>query len=463
MLIFIHKHVFLMEKLSFLRSTKRIVEARWDNQRADNCEVVGDNFSSCSRSMDQEYASEENSKTSLDKCKRQKLDSRKCEIKVSVTHDTETSVTSVLTVGGEAFTYEGSLIGQTSCDFTLLGDKIIKLGVADCEFKMVHDKFYTGLGILASYATINAIFKNCHRSTSGQARMQAFQRQQEITRLIRGDSNVRYAWHGTSKQGVSVVVLHGFGQPQIPKHGTKYGIGVYLAPGNYSRVSAVYSDVDENGEQHMVLCRVIMGNMEQVEQGSEQFHPTSEDFDTGVDDICNPKRYVVWTTHMNTHILPEYIISFKLAAPWNNIIATLKGRHLVEKPDAPGKGLKVDAQPPECKTPFKACAGCNSVPASVAKQGLGPNKSFRAPRSPWMSFPMLFLVMRTKLSEEKMSELQQHYLRFKVGQMPRDELIKILRCIAGDRLLADSIRSIQAQERAEKVSKGDNNGCLASE
>lgn len=60
-----------------------------------------------------------------------------------------------------------------------------------------------------------------------------------------------------------------------------------------------------------------MGNMEQVEQGSQQFHPISEDFDTGVDDICNPKRFIVWTTHMNTHILPEYIISFKLAPPWN--------------------------------------------------------------------------------------------------------------------------------------------------
>ena len=85
----------------------------------------------------------------------------------------------------------------------------------------------------------------------------------------------------------------------------------------FSLGSAVYSDVDENGEQHMVLCRAIMGNMEQVPHGSEQFHPSSEQYDTGVDDISNPKRYIIWSTHMNTHVLPEYIVSFKLASPWH--------------------------------------------------------------------------------------------------------------------------------------------------
>ena len=79
--------------------------------------------------------------------------------------------------------------------------------------------------------------------------------------------------------------------------------------------SAVYSDVDENGEQHMVLCRAIMGNMEQVACGSEQFHPSSEAYDAGVDNLSNPKRYIVWSTHMNTHILPEYVVSFKLEPP----------------------------------------------------------------------------------------------------------------------------------------------------
>lgn len=76
--------------------------------------------------------------------------------------------------------------------------------------------------------------------------------------------------------------------------------------------SALYSDVDENGEQYMLLCKVIMGRTEQVHPGSEQFHPSNEEYDTGVDDLGNPRRYIVWSTHMNTHILPHFVISFKL-------------------------------------------------------------------------------------------------------------------------------------------------------
>lgn len=77
----------------------------------------------------------------------------------------------------------------------------------------------------------------------------------------------------------------------------------------------MFSDIDENGEQHVVLCCVIMGNIEQVVRGTKQFHPNSEAYDSGVDDLSDPKRYIVWSTHMNTHILPEYIVSFKLRPP----------------------------------------------------------------------------------------------------------------------------------------------------
>lgn len=75
--------------------------------------------------------------------------------------------------------------------------------------------------------------------------------------------------------------------------------------------SSSYNDVDENGVQYMLLCRVIMGNMELVQPGSEQFHPSSENFDSGVDDLQDPKHYIIWNVNMNTHIFPEYVISFK--------------------------------------------------------------------------------------------------------------------------------------------------------
>lgn len=64
----------------------------------------------------------------------------------------------------------------------------------------------------------------------------------------------------------------------------------------------------------MVLCRVILGNMEIVHHGSKQFHPSSESFDSGVDDPENPRHYVVWSMNINTHIYPEYVVSFKVPA-----------------------------------------------------------------------------------------------------------------------------------------------------
>ncbi|MCO5614460.1 hypothetical protein L7F22_068742 [Adiantum nelumboides] len=444
------------EQIAQKWARKRIPEADWDNGRVESYGSEGDNFSSNSGGSEQACSWVRNVKPPSKSSKRLKFGAVKIKDEVCMFHEAEISSvesTSGLTAGGETFTHTGSSVDTTSQDFALLGDKITKLDKVDHEFRMVQEKFLTGLGMLASFATIKGIYKDRHRSTSGQARLQAFGRQVEITKTARGDSNVRYAWHGTSKPGISVIVLHGFGQPRIPKNGAMYGVGVYLAPEDYSHVSAVYSDVDENGEQHMVLCRVIMGNMEQVEQGSEQFHPTSEDYDTGVDDIRNPRRYVVWSTHMNTHILPEYIISFKLAPPWNDIIAALRGKHIVGNPSSTGKGIQYDSQLAECKTPAKtSCANCIPIPESLAKQGVEPKKSSRAPRSPWMSFPMLFLVMKAKLSKAQMCELQQHYLQFKVGRLLRDELIKVVRSIAGDRLLADSIRSMQAQERANNSS-----------
>lgn len=45
--------------------------------------------------------------------------------------------------------------------------------------------------------------------------------------------------------------------------------------------------------------------------GSQQYYPSSIDFDTGTDDPKNPKWYVVWPSVMNRHIIPECVVCFK--------------------------------------------------------------------------------------------------------------------------------------------------------
>lgn len=78
--------------------------------------------------------------------------------------------------------------------------------------------------------------------------------------------------------------------------------------------SASNCDIDENGVQHMVFCRVIMGNMEVVDPGTRQYRPSGMDSDSGVDDLENPKFYIIWTMNMNTHIFPEFVVSFKISS-----------------------------------------------------------------------------------------------------------------------------------------------------
>lgn len=69
--------------------------------------------------------------------------------------------------------------------------------------------------------------------------------------------------------------------------------------------------VDEDGIKHLLLCRVLMGKSEVVNRGSMQCYPSSDEFQSGVDDLVSPKRIIIWSSQMNTHILPEFVVSFK--------------------------------------------------------------------------------------------------------------------------------------------------------
>lgn len=68
---------------------------------------------------------------------------------------------------------------------------------------------------------------------------------------------------------------------------------------------------DDAGLRHLLLCQVLLGNLELVHPGSQQSHPSSSEFDSGVDDLVHPNKYIVWPTLMNTHILPQFVITFR--------------------------------------------------------------------------------------------------------------------------------------------------------
>ena len=66
----------------------------------------------------------------------------------------------------------------------------------------------------------------------------------------------------------------------------------------------------------MLLCKVLCGRQERLKnggaKGSTQFEPSSNEFDTGVDDTDFPRRILMWGSTLSTHILPVYAVSLRM-------------------------------------------------------------------------------------------------------------------------------------------------------
>ncbi|KAI6682870.1 hypothetical protein NL676_028783 [Syzygium grande] len=287
--------------------------------------------------------------------------------------------------------------GTAPSPFT--GGGLKELGEEDKAHRLIKERLISRLGTLGAQVTVAAIHQNCYSSAAAKARAQAFQVYSEAVQRKGGGetANVRYAWYATSKEEVSKILSYGFGYTGKPENDGLYGCGVYFAPDNQPLESVKSAPKDEDGLRYLLLCRVILGKPELVSPGSEQSHPSSEQYDSGVDDLSSPTRYVVWSTHMNTHVLPEYIIS--LRAP---------------------------------------C--CLRVGLSRT-----PEKS-RKPTSPWMPFPSLISELSKILRPTDVSLISKYYKDHKGGKISRHELIQKVRQIAGDGLLTRIIKSFRTKQ-----------------
>ncbi|KAJ8538736.1 hypothetical protein K7X08_030032 [Anisodus acutangulus] len=280
---------------------------------------------------------------------------------------------------------------------------------------------------ISSPASANIIGLQRIASTFIEVRKELFKKQVEITRKQRGDARLSYAWLPSSKGMITSIMKYGLANYDPSKTKSRYGLGVHLFPANCTEISATYSDVDENGVQYMILCRLIMGNMELVCPGSKQFHPSSDDFDNGVDSLENPKCYVVWNMNMSTHIFPEYVVSFKFS------------------PDA--EGYLVGNKSPIDVSAVSSCQGPVDQGSDCYQNSLGlaSKKAARTPKSPWMPFPMLFAAISKKVRQEDMNLVSSNYELFKGKKINRDEFVRKLRLIVGDTLLRSTITSLQCK------------------
>uniref|UniRef100_A0A5B7AX47 Putative inactive poly(ADP-ribose) polymerase SRO2 n=1 Tax=Davidia involucrata TaxID=16924 RepID=A0A5B7AX47_DAVIN len=284
-----------------------------------------------------------------------------------------------------------SSASSSSEQFRFLTQKgMIQVEEGNSEHEIIKKSFLEGIGPLGKDTNIVAIHRNSHSCLTGKARLETFRIFSEaVAKKCGGNANIKHAWYGASRDEVCEIISHGFSQCRPPENRELYGLGVYLSPAIFSIDGASSAVVDENGLRHVLLCRVILGNMEVVCAGSEQSQPSSKEFDSGVDDLSAPKRYIIWSPYMNSHILPNYIISFR--APCSR--------------------------------------GSQRIRAPIMK-----------PNSPYMKLPTLMSILSGFLPPSKMILISKYHSDFQENKITRPRLVQMLRQLAGDKLLTAVIK-----------------------
>ncbi|KAI3779379.1 hypothetical protein L2E82_09095 [Cichorium intybus] len=153
--------------------------------------------------------------------------------------------------------------------------------------------------------------KNYQWSVMDGARAETFRVfAKAVTSRNGGDPNIKYGWYGGSREEIRAILSHGF--CSFENRSSSHGDGGYFSPANNPMASARMSPADVDGVKHILLCRLILGKPEPIPFGSQIHLPTLTKFDTGVDDISSPTKYIIWEPYMNTSVFPVFIVSFKI-------------------------------------------------------------------------------------------------------------------------------------------------------
>ncbi|XP_051203938.1 inactive poly [ADP-ribose] polymerase RCD1 isoform X2 [Lolium perenne] len=304
---------------------------------------------------------------------------------------------------------------QNSSALNVLRKKIVHVERGSESFMFVQNLFLSGMGSFAVPNNILHIHRYSPKDITAQCRHEAFERQMRLTGQKSGTGIARYGWLGSGKQDIVSVITNGLLGTEKITHETEIGAGIYLSPENRAFTSVGFCDVDEKGVQYMLLCRAILGNTGVIKPGSQE--EFLRIYDSGVDNCSNPNYYVMWPSHLGTHISLEYLISFRLAPKVQEYFLSLKGLWLRPPP----KEVKVDLsilQPVLCRT----------------NEG---------PTSPWISFRVLFEAIQDSISFLARELLYRHYEELKENKITRDEMVKRMMIIVGEELLLDTLTKLK--------------------
>lgn len=285
------------------------------------------------------------------------------------------------------------------------------------SFLFARDLFLSGMGPFASPHNIVAIHRYVPKDATGKNRLKSFETQIRVTAEERGDANVRYGWFGAGKSDLAGVLFHGFAMMcgKATKEGPS-GTALYLTQESRSFASVKLCDIDEKGVQYMILCRVILGNTEQVNLGSKQCFPSNGEYDSGVDDCSSPKCYMVWPTHLRTYVHPEYLVSFKLPPNTREYFFGLRDVwfHVAKRPTISDY----------------------STTHPVIPEPAGPT-------SLWLPFTVLLQEIQDKVSPVVMELLLLHHQELKNKIISRHELAKKMKDMVGKQILVAAILKLK--------------------
>ncbi|KAM1552135.1 hypothetical protein FF1_044209 [Malus domestica] len=268
------------------------------------------------------------------------------------------------------------------------------LGGVERVYTVCSNLFLAGMRKVDLSAAVTAVHQRVRDGPLDKARLEVFQKQIEITKAARGSANVVYAWCGVSGSDVRGILTHGFGAPSKVSGTQSHGVGLHLSHLSAPFLSCAQSERDDNGEKYAILCRVILGSVEKVEAGSKQCYPSSVDFDNGADDPKNPKSYVIWSTNMNRHVLPECVVTYK----------------------------------------------SNYVPAQL---GGSARRAYPV--------DMLISKIQSYLPPSKVQELSSLVCALKGGKLARDDFVKKCRSVTGEQLMASALNNLRLQKQEERV------------
>ncbi|RZR89202.1 hypothetical protein BHM03_00016882, partial [Ensete ventricosum] len=152
-----------------------------------------------------------------------------------------------------------------------------------------------------------------HSTPTRRSCWEAFHDQLKATQQKRGEhQNDKAAFYEAPKEKVIRTITDGFDVSGAPEDGGHFGLGLYLTPEPFAINSVMSATADERGLRHVLLCRVILGAVEEVVRGSRQSQPSSHSFDSAVDNQNTPTRYIVWYPDAQTRVLPLYVLSIKV-------------------------------------------------------------------------------------------------------------------------------------------------------